>query len=206
MAFIRKRRTSSGNLSTALVEPYRDSVGRPRQRVLVNLYGCETTLEALAKLSAQRLRLRQEREQITTMLKETNEWALAAINIAADPAKARQLDLSAQEHRELGKLLKDRKKAKARLARIESLLKRVQKDGAVIRKHVDAAPHEIQQAIKDYQGRLDKAEMMIQGVDMSVSMAKREFARLSLPGEAHKKIDRDFLRSVVAAAEKTTRA
>ena len=75
MAFIRKRRTSSGNLSTALVEPYRDNAGRPRQRVLANLYGCETTLEALAKLSAQRHRLRQERKEIETMLATTNEWA-----------------------------------------------------------------------------------------------------------------------------------
>ena len=201
MAFIRKRKTSSGNLSTALVEPFRDSAGKPRQRILANLYGCETTLEALAKLSAQRQRLRQERRQIASMLKQTDEWAAAAVNIAADSAKARQLDLSPQERRELGEILKDRKKAKARLARIKILLRRVQNDGAVIRKHVDATEKEIQQAIKEYQERLHKAEMMILGVDMSVSMAKREFARLSLPGEAHKKIDKDFIRSMVAKAE-----
>ena len=208
MAFIRKRRTSSGNLSAALVEPYRDSAGRPRQRVLANLYVCETTLEALAKLSAQRQRLRQERGQIASMLKQTDEWAAAAINIAADSAKARQLDLSPQERRELGEILKGRKKAKARLARIETLLKRVQNDGAVIRKHVAATENEIQQAIKDYQERLHEAEMMIQGINMSASMAKREFARLSLPGEAHKSIDidKDIIRSVVAEAEKARRA
>ncbi len=42
---------------------------------------------------------------------------------------------------------------------------------------------------------------MIIGVDFSVSMAKREFARLSLPGETHKKFDKDFIRSMVAKAE-----
>ena len=201
MAFIRKRRTSSGNLSTALVEPYRDSAGRPRQRVLANLYGCETTLEALAKLSAQRQRLRQEREQIHAMLASTSEWATVAINVGADPARAKQLGVSAKEYRELSRLMKDRKKAKARLARIEALLKRVQTDGASIRKHVDATKQEIQQAIKDYQERLDKAEKMIQGIDFSVSMAKREFARLSLPGETHKKFDKDFIRSMMAKVE-----
>ena len=201
MAFIRKRRTSSGNLSAALVEPYRDKNGKPRQRVLANLYGCETTLEALAKLSAQRQRLRQEREQIHAMLASTSEWATVAINVGADPARAKQLGVSAKEYRELSRLMKDRKKAKARLARIEALLKRVQTDGASIRKHVDATKQEIQQAIKDYQERLDKAEKMIQGIDFSVSMAKREFARLSLPGETHKKFDKDFIRSMMEKVE-----
>ena len=98
-----------------------------------------------------------------------------------------------------------RKKAQARFVRVDALLGRIQKDGAVIRKHVDATEQEIQQAIKDYQERLDKAEMMIQGVNLSVSMAKREFAQLSLPGETHKKFDKDFIRSVVVAAEKTRR-
>ena len=206
MAFIRKRRTSSGNLSAALVEPYRDKNGKPRQRVLANLYGCETTLEALAKLSAQRRRLRQERKEIETLLAKTSEWAALAVRLATDPAEAKRIRMAAEDYRDLNRVMTTRKKAQTRLVRIDALLGRVQRDGAVIRKHVDATPHEIQQAIKDYQERLHKAEMMMQGVDMSVSMAKREFARLSLPGEAHKKIDKDFIRSVVVDAEKTIRA
>ena len=51
MAFVRKRVTKTGTVSSALVEAYRDE-GRPRQRVLVNLHGAETTLEAMAKLAA----------------------------------------------------------------------------------------------------------------------------------------------------------
>ncbi len=206
MAFIRKRRTSSGNLSAALVEPYRDSAGRPRQRVLANLYGCETTLEALAKLSAQRLRLRQESKEIESMLAETAEWAAVAVRLATDPAEMKRIGITAEDYRDLSRVMTTRKKAQARLVRIDALLGRIQNDGTVIRKHVSESEQEIQQAIKDYQERLHKAEMMIQGVDLSVSMAKREFARLSLPGEAHKKIDKDFIRSVVAEAEKTTRA
>ncbi len=201
MAFIRKRRTSSGNLSTALVEPYRDSAGRPRQRVLANLYGCETTLEALAKLSAQRRRLRQEREEIESMLAKTAEWAAVAVRLATDPAEMKRIEMTTEDYRDLNRVMTARKKAKARLDRIDALLGRIQKDGAVIRKHVDASEQEIQQAIREYQERLDKAEKMIMGVDFSVSMAKREFARLSLPGETHKKFDKDFIRSMVAKAE-----
>ncbi len=201
MAFIRKRRTSSGNLSAALVEPYRDSAGRPRQRVLANLYGCETTLEALAKLSAQRRRLRQERKEIESMLAKTAEWAAVAVRLTTDPAEMKRVGVTAQEYRELSRLMVDRKKAKTRLDRIDALLGRIQKDGAVIRKHVEATDQQVQQAIKDYQERLNQAETMILGVEYSVSRAKREFARLSLPGEVSKKIDKDFIRSMMAAME-----
>ncbi len=201
MAFIRKRRTSSGNLSTALVEPYRDSAGRPRQRVLANLYGCETTLEALAKLSAQRLRLRHERKEIESMLAKTAEWAAVAVRLATDPAERKRIGVTAQEYRDLSQLMRDRKKAKTRLDRIDALLGRIQKDGAVIRKHVDGTEQDVQKAIREYQERFDKAEKMIMGTEISIAMAKREFARLSLPGETHKKIDKDFIRSMVAKAE-----
>ena len=197
MAFVRKRETPAGNLSTTLVEPYRDARGKPRQRVLANLFGCETPLDALAKLAGQRHRLRQEREQITAMLKEASEWAAAAVNIAADPAKARQLDLSAQEHRELWKLLNDRKKANARLKRIDSLLEQVKKHGSAIRKHVTASEQEIQQAIKAYQAELDLAEKKVAGATFMAWNAKREAAQLNLPGEAPKSADLPFFRDLM---------
>ena len=54
MTFVRKRTSKAGSVSTALVEAYRDQAGKPRQRILANLHGAETTLEALARLAAQR--------------------------------------------------------------------------------------------------------------------------------------------------------
>ena len=201
MAFIRKRRTSSGNLSTALVEPYRNSAGKPRQRVLANLYGCETALEALAKLSAQRRRLRQERKEIETMRAKTAEWAAVAVRLATDPGEAKRIGMTTEDYRDLNRVMTNRKRAQARVDRIDGLLSRIQKDGAVIRKHVDASEQEIQQAIKDYHERLDKAEKMIMGSEFGIVMAKREFAKLSLRGETPKTIDKDFIRSVATARE-----
>ena len=69
MAFVRKRETKTGAVSTTLVEGYRDDGGRPRQRVLANLHGAETTLEALARLAAQRQELRKERAELAPEVK-----------------------------------------------------------------------------------------------------------------------------------------
>jgi len=194
MAFIRKRRTSSGNLSTTLVEPYRDSAGKPRQRVLANLYGCETTLEALAKLSAQRLRLRQERKEIESMLAKTAEWAAVAVRFATDPAEFKRAGITAQEYQELSQLMKGRKKAEARLDRIDALLGRIQKDGAVIRKHVDGTEQDVQKAIKDYQEKLSSAEAAATVAAVMAHQVQQEATRLSLPGEARSGADTPFFK------------
>jgi hypothetical protein len=53
MAYIRRRTTKAGSVSTALVESYRDEKGRPRQRLLANLHGEPDTTRALAKLIVQ---------------------------------------------------------------------------------------------------------------------------------------------------------
>ena len=149
MAFVRKRISPSGNLSTTLVESHRDSNGKPRQRGLANLYGCETTLEALAKLSAQRRRLRRERTEIKTLLVKTAEWPELALRMATDRTEARRIGLAAEDYRDMNRVMTTRKKAQARLVRIDALLGRIQKDGAVIRKHVEATEKEIQQAIRN---------------------------------------------------------
>ena len=38
MAYVRRRWTKADNVSTTLVESYRDEAGRPRQHILANLY------------------------------------------------------------------------------------------------------------------------------------------------------------------------
>jgi hypothetical protein len=49
MAYVRRRVTSSGSFSTALVEAYRDDRGRPRQRLLANMHGEPDVMRALVK-------------------------------------------------------------------------------------------------------------------------------------------------------------
>jgi len=63
MAYVRKRSTKAGSISTALVEAYRDDQGRPRQRLLANLHGEPDTLRALAKLTTKRDVLLGRREE-----------------------------------------------------------------------------------------------------------------------------------------------
>jgi hypothetical protein len=63
MAYVRKRTTRAGSVSTTLVEAYRDESGRPRQRVLANLHGEPDTLRALAKLAVIRDVLLEQREE-----------------------------------------------------------------------------------------------------------------------------------------------
>ncbi len=113
----------------------------------------------------------------------------------------KRVGVTAQEYRDLSRLMRDRKKAKTRLDRIDALLGRVQKDGAVIRKHVDATEQEIQQAIKDYQKKLREAEMTVSLAAVMADEAQQKAARLSLPGEAPKKTDKDFIRGMIAKRE-----
>jgi hypothetical protein len=54
MPHVRRRDTKAGSVSTALVESYRDELGRPRQRLIANLHGQPDTLSALAKLEVMR--------------------------------------------------------------------------------------------------------------------------------------------------------
>src|SRR6266542_87426 len=63
MAYIRRRTSKNGSVSTTLIEAYRDNQGRPRERVLANLHGESTSLDALAKLTVQIEELRTYRDK-----------------------------------------------------------------------------------------------------------------------------------------------
>ena len=63
MAYIRRRTSKNGSVSTTLIEAYRDDQGRPRQRVLAKLHGESTSLDALAKLTVQIEELRTYRDE-----------------------------------------------------------------------------------------------------------------------------------------------
>jgi hypothetical protein len=66
MAFVRKRITIAGTVSTCLVEGYRDAQGRPRQRLLANLHGEPDTLRALARLTVRRTSLLADRKELAS--------------------------------------------------------------------------------------------------------------------------------------------
>jgi len=89
MAFIRKRTSKNGKLSTALIEAYRDKAGRPCQRILANLHGEPDTLHALAKIAAMREGLRKEREWLAKQVADADQWFAqnGIVLSASDPVK-----------------------------------------------------------------------------------------------------------------------
>jgi hypothetical protein len=86
MAYVKRRTTPAGTVTTALVESYCDAQGRPRQRLLVSLHGEPVTLRALARLAVQRTSLLAERKGLTSG-KAIDEWTGEVI----DPRTARRV-------------------------------------------------------------------------------------------------------------------
>ena len=174
MAFVRKRETKTGAISTALVEAYRDEGGRPRQRVLANLRGAETALEALAQLAAQRHELKKEKKRLQPDLKVAEQ-----IHSGWMTAMASGQRFSAQERKDIDRLLRARKKLLKRSEKVDALLNQIERDGAIIKKHCDASPDEIQAAIKTFQKRLRDVRALIVFAEMMLYKAKEDLQRLS---------------------------
>ena len=174
MAFVRRRKTKSGGVSMALVEAYRDANGRPRQRILANLYGAATPLEALAKLAAQRERLRKEKGAL-----ESEITGSADSYKAITTGSLHGYRFSPAERKEINRFLSARERVIKRLKIVDAALARIQKDGVAIKKHCDASPAEVQAAIRRYKKQLDDAEAMILGASFGLDQAKRELRRLS---------------------------
>ncbi len=59
-------------------------------------------------------------------------------------------------------------------------LARIQNDGAVIRKHCDASPTEVQAAIRKYKKKLEEADLVVLGAEFFLDQHKRDLRRLSL--------------------------
>ena len=175
MAFVRKRTTKAGNICTSLVESYRDTDGRPRQRVLVNLCGATTLVDALAKLAAQRELLQKEKAWLKPEL-EAAEIFYRTVTTAALQGRR----YSAEKRKEIVRLFPKRERQIARGKKVDADLARIQKDGAVIQKHCDASPDEVQAAIRRYKKELAEAEAMMVGAEHYWKLAKSEFRRLSL--------------------------
>jgi hypothetical protein len=175
MAYTRRRTTKAGAISTALVESYRDEKGRPRQRLLANLHGEPDTLRALAKLAAQRETLRKEKEALATDAIEANKF----YEIVTQKT-LHGYQYSAPERKEIDGLMKKREHLLRRLAKVESDLATIQKDGAVIKKHCSATPDEIQAAIQAYKLELSDAETAMEGAKFVYKLTKATFRRMSI--------------------------
>lgn len=179
MAFVRRRKTKGGGLSTALVEAYRDvDEGAPRQRVLANLYGCETPLLALAKLVVHEERLREEQAKLVPELRDADGFYKAITTAAFQGQK-----FSTKQRQEIDYMLRQRKRMKKRLPTVTKLLARIQKDSAVIEKHVKASSGKIQKEIQRYKVALEKADGM--------AMVHAMMAMRKQPSDPHFDLGRD---------------
>jgi len=162
-------RLDKEGISTTLVESYRDEQGRPRQRVLANLHGEETTLAALAKLAAMREWLHKERDDAAGDVIEAKQFYETVPQQTLHGVK-----WSAQERKEIDHLMRVRSKLLKRMQQIERDLGVIQRDGAAIKKHCCATPEEIQTAIKAFKKRHDDARNLVLGMEMMQGASLRE--------------------------------
>ncbi len=181
MAFIRKRQAGGGGfiglvepaVSTTLVESYRDAEGRPRQRVLANMHGEETTLAALAKIAAMRDRLRKEKADLDndqTQFRPTYESWMQAIGTGCSLTKT--------EKRTCDKVVKIWKTMQKRPGEIKNRIAKLNREGAAIKKHCAASADEIQTAIRAHKKQIEKAEALMMFNEFSTAKGKRQLQRL----------------------------
>ena len=196
MAFVRRRTTKAGTVSTALVEAYRDERGRPRQRVLANLHGADTPLEALAKLAAQRERLQEERAALEPDVEGAAGFYESITTASLDGHK-----FAAHERKEIDRFMAARRRLLRRAEKLDAMLARIRRDGAAIRKHVTASDDQIQAAIRDYKEQVKRAETMMLGVEFGVMRAKQELRKLSLPScwPTTSDADKSFIRTILGS-------
>jgi hypothetical protein len=163
MAYVRKRTTKAGSVSTTLVEAYRDENGRSRQRILVNLYGEPTVVTALAKLWVQHQFLSEQLDELTDEMKETYRFCQKA-KAAHDGKWAKfgsQLD---RQHK--------------RFKAIETALERMERDYGILIKHCDASDEEVNAAAQAFVKRRADAANTVLGMMWLHSERKREVTRI----------------------------
>jgi Ribonuclease G/E len=136
MPFVRTRITKTGETSTSLVESYRKD-GKPRQRLLANLHGTSSTAEALGRLAAQRDRLRKELAELE--LDDADKF-YEHVTISTLHGRA----WTPEQRKEIDRLMRKRKRVQKLAAAIAAELAKIQKEGAIIKKHCSNSPEEIQ--------------------------------------------------------------
>jgi hypothetical protein len=172
MAFIRKRTTKTGALSTALVESYRDEFGRPRLRLLANLHGAETLEVALGRLAAERDRLRKQRGELEPYLPYAAKfYEVVTFNTLHGHR------YSTEERQEIDKLMRQRKRQLKRVAEIDSRLARIQREGVAIKKHCSATAEAIRAEAEKHAKYLHDLECLKLGMQFHEGMMLDEFAK-----------------------------
>jgi hypothetical protein len=168
MAFVRRRTTKTGVISTALVESYRDKDGKPRHRILANLHGADSLPEALGRLAAERDRFRKERATLEPDLAASEEFYSVFTGATMDGHV-----WSADERKEIDRLLRTRRRIRKRAAEIDARLAAIQKDGVAIKKRCTVPETEIQAEATKWLKRLHDAECLELGMKMHSSAAFR---------------------------------
>jgi hypothetical protein len=153
MAYVRKRTTKAGSVSTALIEAYRDKSGRPRQRVLANLYGEQDTLRALVKLTVKH----------DVLLAQREEEHAAPNKMGAGFVLVTEHALT--EHNR-------------RIARIDRQLATIERDMAAISEHCTASEDEFQEAVQRYKEEYCRAFERSLGLAMASKQADAAVRRL----------------------------
>src|SRR4026209_1614867 len=113
MAFIRKRTTRRGVISTALVESYRQD-GKIRHRLIANLHGAESLVAAVGRLAAGGEAVRKERAELESSIAHAEEF-YQVITTAVRNGHVWSLD----ERKEIDRLLRDRKRPLKRQTAID---------------------------------------------------------------------------------------
>jgi len=167
MAYVKRRTTKTGAISTTLVESYRDERGRPRQRILANLHGAEDTLHARAQLAVNRDRLRKERKQLEPDIPHVEKfYEIVTLNTLHGHR------YSDEERKEIDSLMKARKRLLKRLAEIDTQLAEIQKEGAIIKRHCHASADEIRSAASAYAKKLYDEECYKLGLEAALGKIK----------------------------------
>ena len=98
---------------------------------------------------------------------------------------------SAAERKDIDRLLRARKKLLKRSEKVDTLLAQISREGAIIKKHCEASPAQIQAAIRAFQKKLKETQALVAGSEFFLYKAKQDLRRLSLdskPVEFDKKL------------------
>jgi hypothetical protein len=150
-------------LSTALVESYRNEVGKPRQRILANLRGAETLESALGRLAAEREQLRKERKQLEPDIEPAERfYEIVTLNTLNGHR------YSDDERKEIDGLMKARKRLLKRVAEIDAELGRIQREGIAIKKHCTATADAIRAEAAAHAKKLHQDECYKLGLELAL--------------------------------------
>ena len=153
MAFIRKRTTKNGVVSTALVEAYR-SGGKPKHRIIANLHGATTLAEAVGRLAAKRDRLKKERAALAADEPHVREL-LQAVH---ENTYVRGITYTGDELRKVKRLQRQANRLLRRLPEIDAEIDQINIEGGMIKKHCIATADEIRAEAAKYVKQFDDDE------------------------------------------------